>query len=50
MSYLLCKNCGHRFELEEGYNPGDFPWKCECGGTLIYINESTGHTEDELFF
>ncbi len=49
MSYIICEECGRRYEIEEGYNPGSFPWKCECGGSLIYVQNSNTNINDELF-
>lgn len=35
MGYLLCKECGGCYELQEGEYPEDFD-SCSCGGELEY--------------
>lgn len=49
MSYVICKKCGRYFEVKETYSPGDFPWKCECGGSLNYIQDQDMINTDILF-
>lgn len=34
---LVCKKCGGYYELQYGESPDDFTGKCECGGTLKYL-------------
>ena len=36
MGFLVCKECGGYYELQEGESPEDFSDKCECGGLLEY--------------
>jgi hypothetical protein len=40
VGYLKCDKCGGSYELQEGESPEDFTNKCECGGTLRYIENS----------
>ena len=49
MSYLVGDKCGRHIELKEGYTPGDFVWKCECGGSLKYVQDLDEHRIDDLF-
>jgi hypothetical protein len=35
MGYLLCKECGGIYELQEGESPDDFD-VCYCGGEIEY--------------
>ncbi|MCZ3365611.1 MULTISPECIES: zinc ribbon domain-containing protein [Methanobacterium] len=37
MSYIICDKCGGYYELQPGESPDDFDSKCECGGTLKYV-------------
>ncbi len=37
MSYIVCKECGGYYKLQEGESSEDFG-TCQCGGTLRYTN------------
>ena len=37
MPYLVCDKCGEYYELQPSESPDDFIDKCECGGTLRYV-------------
>jgi len=39
MSYLVCDKCGGYYELQSGESPNDFDARCECGGTLKYVQD-----------
>ena len=34
--YLVCKNCGGYYHLQDDEEPEDFSDECECGGRLKY--------------
>ena len=39
--YLICKDCGGRYDLQPGELPGEFE-SCSCGGKLEYY-DNNGH-------
>jgi cytoskeletal protein RodZ len=48
VGYLKCDKCGGSYELQEGESPEDFSDKCECGGTLRYVENLDTNFSDEL--
>ena len=36
--YLVCDKCNEYYELQRGELPADFTNKCNCGGTLRFVN------------
>ena len=46
MSYVICKNCGGYYELQEGESPEDFE-VCQCGGSLEYIEKINQKTKED---
>ncbi|HML05175.1 MAG TPA: DUF5518 domain-containing protein [Methanobacterium sp.] len=48
MGYLKCNKCGGYYELQEGESHEDFSDKCECGGSLNYVQNLDEHVIDEL--
>ena len=37
MSYLVCKNCGGYYKLQEEESPEDYSDTCECRGKVEYF-------------
>lgn len=47
MGYLVCDKCKGYYELQPGESPGDFSDKCECGGTLDYVERIGSESKSE---
>ena len=45
MRYLLCRDCGFSYELEEGESIDDFQ-SCNCGGKLYYSEDGVNISKD----
>lgn len=46
MGFLVCNKCGGYYELQKGEVPEDFADRCECGGTLKYVEKLIEPDED----
>lgn len=47
MPYLVCDRCGGSYELRKGESPDDFTDKCECGGTLKFVQNLEDDNESQ---
>ena len=45
MRYLLCRDCGFSYELEEGESINDFK-SCHCGGKLYYSEDGVNISKE----